>query len=179
MSVEQKKFCFIWGVELKKIIRVFLVAITVLSVLTLSVVAHSGRTDANGGHYNRSTGEYHYHHGYPAHQHPGGYCPYTDDDYDNPPPPPVSFGDLDDETSSVSQPWYNSPHSESVSSYSYNSSKADDSTSELSSKESSSDSDSNILSFILENLVWIWIIPWLIYKLIIFVYRKIKNALSK
>ena len=31
--------------------------------------AHGGRTDANGGHYNRSTGEYHYHHGYSAHSH--------------------------------------------------------------------------------------------------------------
>ena len=25
--------------------------------------AHLGRTDANGGHYNRETGEYHYHGG--------------------------------------------------------------------------------------------------------------------
>ena len=25
--------------------------------------AHSGRTDSNGGHYNRKTGEYHYHNG--------------------------------------------------------------------------------------------------------------------
>lgn len=24
---------------------------------------HSGRTDKNGGHYNRKTGEYHYHNG--------------------------------------------------------------------------------------------------------------------
>ena len=34
-------------------------------LLTLSLFdtlkAHSGRTDSNGGHYNRSTGEYHYH----------------------------------------------------------------------------------------------------------------------
>ncbi len=42
--------------------------------------AHPGRTDSNGGHYNRSTGEYHYHHGYPAHQHTGGVCPYDHDD---------------------------------------------------------------------------------------------------
>lgn len=42
----------------------------------LMVDAHSGRTDAQGGHYDRSTGEYHYHHGYPAHQHPNGVCPY-------------------------------------------------------------------------------------------------------
>lgn len=40
-----------------------------LLLLSPTVLAHSGRTDANGGHYYRSTGEYHYHHGYPAHQH--------------------------------------------------------------------------------------------------------------
>lgn len=53
--------------------------------------AHSGRTDANGGHWDSSTGEYHYHHGYPAHQHENGVCPYeqpeaqeleTDDEYE-------------------------------------------------------------------------------------------------
>jgi hypothetical protein len=31
--------------------------------------AHPGRTDENGGHTDSSTGEYHYHHGYPAHDH--------------------------------------------------------------------------------------------------------------
>lgn len=44
--------------------------------LAVPALAHSGRTDGNGGHYNRATGEYHYHHGYPEHQHPGGVCPY-------------------------------------------------------------------------------------------------------
>ena len=44
------------------------------------VLAHPGRTDENGGHYNRSTGEYHYHHGYPEHQHTDGICPYDFDD---------------------------------------------------------------------------------------------------
>ncbi|MCR9289969.1 MAG: YHYH domain-containing protein [Bacteroidetes bacterium] len=29
--------------------------------INLSCLAHSGRTDKNGGHYNRKTGEYHYH----------------------------------------------------------------------------------------------------------------------
>lgn len=42
--------------------------------------AHTGGTDGSGGHYNRSTGEYHYHHGYSEHQHPNGVCPY---DYNN------------------------------------------------------------------------------------------------
>ena len=40
------------------------------------VYAHSGRTDSNGGHYDSSAGEYHYHHGYSAHQHINGVCPY-------------------------------------------------------------------------------------------------------
>lgn len=38
--------------------------------------AHGGDTDSKGGHYDRSTGLYHYHHGYSAHQHPNGVCPY-------------------------------------------------------------------------------------------------------
>lgn len=37
---------------------------------------HSGKTDGDGGHYDHGAGEYHYHHGYPAHQHPNGICPY-------------------------------------------------------------------------------------------------------
>lgn len=39
-------------------------------------LAHPGNTDSKGGHTNRSTGEYHYHHGYSAHQHNNGECPY-------------------------------------------------------------------------------------------------------
>jgi hypothetical protein len=45
-------------------------------VCAVPTAAHSGGTDANGGHWNHKTGEYHYHHGYSAHQHPGGVCPY-------------------------------------------------------------------------------------------------------
>ena len=43
-------------------------------------MAHSGKTDAWGGHYDYSTGSYHFHHGYPAHQHIDGVCPYNFDD---------------------------------------------------------------------------------------------------
>lgn len=50
------------------------------AVCCISVLAHPGRTDGNGGHWDRSTGEYHYHHGYPAHQHTDGVCPYDFDD---------------------------------------------------------------------------------------------------
>lgn len=41
--------------------------------------AHSGGTDGNGGHYDKFTGEYHYHHGHSAHDHPNGVCPYDSD----------------------------------------------------------------------------------------------------
>ena len=36
---------------------------------TITVYSHSGRTDSQGGHNVSGTDEYHYHHGYPAHQH--------------------------------------------------------------------------------------------------------------
>ena len=59
--------------------RIAFLLCAVLSVLFLiHSSAHSGGTDANGGHY--KNGEYHYHHGYPAHQHVNGKCPYDFDD---------------------------------------------------------------------------------------------------
>ncbi|MBO5885301.1 MAG: YHYH domain-containing protein [Bacteroidaceae bacterium] len=67
---------------MKKLLAIF-VSLVLLSVV---VYAHSGGTDGSGGHYNRSTGEYHYHHGYSAHQHTDmdgdGIldCPYNFDD---------------------------------------------------------------------------------------------------
>ena len=54
---------------------VFLIVCCLLLCLTVAV-CHPGRTDENGGHYDHSTGEYHYHHGFPAHQHTNGICPY-------------------------------------------------------------------------------------------------------
>ena len=53
----------------KRFFLILLLFFLITSSLTLTVYAHPGRTDSNGGHYNRSTGEYHYHHGYPAHDH--------------------------------------------------------------------------------------------------------------
>ena len=46
-----------------------LFAFAVCLSLCVVVFAHPGRTDSKGGHTNHSTGEYHYHHGYSAHQH--------------------------------------------------------------------------------------------------------------
>lgn len=53
-----------------------------LCLMLLSIVAsaHAGRTDDAGGHWDSSSGTYHYHHGYPAHDHPNGLCPYDYDD---------------------------------------------------------------------------------------------------
>ena len=67
---------------MKKILCILISIITILS-LTVLCFAHSGRTDSSGGHRDSSTGEYHYHHGYPAHQHPNGKCPYDFDDKTN------------------------------------------------------------------------------------------------
>ena len=61
---------------MRNISKLLSVCLVCLCLLCSAADAHSGRTDANGGHWNRKTGEYHYHHGYPAHQHPGGVCPY-------------------------------------------------------------------------------------------------------
>lgn len=58
-------------------IRPLLLIVLCLFLCLASVSAHSGRTDANGGHRDSSTGEYHYHHGYSAHQYPNGVCPYA------------------------------------------------------------------------------------------------------
>lgn len=57
-----------------------LVALFALLLCCTVALAHPGGTDAAGGHYDRSTGEYHYHHGHKAHQHYNGQCPYNFDD---------------------------------------------------------------------------------------------------
>ena len=60
----------------KKILKT-IISFGLAIIMSFSIVtAHSGRTDSSGGHYNRSTGEYHYHHGHPAHDHENGICPY-------------------------------------------------------------------------------------------------------
>ena len=60
------------------------ISIFLLTIATcLSIFTHPGRTEGDGGHYNRSTEEYHYHHGYPEHQHRNGVCPYNYEDDTN------------------------------------------------------------------------------------------------
>lgn len=67
----------------KKIKIAFVFAFILLLVInsfSLLAYAHPGKTDEFGGHFDGETGEYHYHHGYEAHQHPNGICPYDYND---------------------------------------------------------------------------------------------------
>ena len=62
---------------MKRTALVFLLIAAVVLLLIIPVSAHKGGTDSKGGHYDSSSGDYHYHHGYPAHDHPNGKCPYS------------------------------------------------------------------------------------------------------
>lgn len=60
--------------------RVIALILALMLIASSSALAHSGRTDASGGHRdNRNVsglGSYHYHHGYGPHLHTNGVCPY-------------------------------------------------------------------------------------------------------
>lgn len=53
----------------RKLLPLIVSFILISAILPLSAHAHRGKTDGAGGHTDHSTGEYHYHHGYPAHDH--------------------------------------------------------------------------------------------------------------
>lgn len=76
---------------MKKALCIIVATIYIFS-FAVFCFAHSGRTDSSGGHKDSSTGEYHYHHGYPEHQHPNGKCPYDFDDK-------INHSDLNDSNS--------------------------------------------------------------------------------
>ncbi len=70
-----------------KIISILLIILSIVSI-GINGYAHSGRTDANGGHRDNKNksglGSYHYHcGGYPAHLHTNGVCPYTSNSLNN------------------------------------------------------------------------------------------------
>jgi len=54
----------------------FVLILLLFYFTVMTAFAHGGSTDEYGGHVDWDNGEYHYHHGYPAHSHDGGYCPY-------------------------------------------------------------------------------------------------------
>lgn len=66
-----------------RILCLFLLAVALILCSSISIFAHSGRTDSSGGHRDNKNksglGYYHYHcGGHPAHLHTNGYCKYTD-----------------------------------------------------------------------------------------------------
>ena len=60
--------------------RRFLFLALLFLAIPISALGHPGRTDSQGGHMDHETNVYHYHHGYSAHFHPNGQCPYAFDD---------------------------------------------------------------------------------------------------
>lgn len=65
----------------KKLVLIVTIIISVIFIANSSI-AHSGRTDSNGGHKDKKNksglGSYHYHcGGHPAHLHTNGVCPYS------------------------------------------------------------------------------------------------------
>lgn len=85
---------------MKKAFKIFLIVLSTIIIISGSCVvvfAHPGKTDSDGGHFDRSTGEYHYHHGYPAHQHENGSCPYDFDKNEK----SNYYNDYDSEDSSI------------------------------------------------------------------------------
>lgn len=63
--------------------RKFVCCLLCVLLLLSTALSHGGRTDGSGGHTDRSTGKYHYHHGYSAHDHENGVCPYDYEDKTN------------------------------------------------------------------------------------------------
>ena len=59
----------------------YFVALILIFCFSLPTFAHPGSTDEYGGHVDWNTGEYHYHHGFEAHYHTNGVCPYEFKDY--------------------------------------------------------------------------------------------------
>ena len=94
--------------------------VAVFLSLTTVAYAHPGGTDSEGGHHDRSTGEYHFHHGYSAHQH-------SDFDGDGTLDCPYEFDDKTDHSSTKSTPTLKIEKSSSESQETENSAKEDDS----------------------------------------------------
>ena len=63
-----------------RVVRRISLVIVFFCFLVSIALAHPGNTDSRGGHVEKSSGSYHYHHGYPAHYHTNGVCPYDFDD---------------------------------------------------------------------------------------------------
>ncbi len=78
--------------------KILLIVSTALILTTLSVSAHPGRTDSFGGHYNHSTGTYHFHDGSSAGRNNNSSSNFYNKEYDD-----YVFDDDSTDTSSSTQ----------------------------------------------------------------------------
>ena len=66
---------------IRKLLLSYAVVLCLLILLSLNAFAHSGGTDAQGGHKDNKNvsglGSYHFHHGKGPHLHNNGVCPYN------------------------------------------------------------------------------------------------------
>lgn len=85
--------------------RIILFSLLMILCFPAASFAHSGKTDADGGHHDYDNisglGSYHYHHGYSAHLHTDGVCPYDYDELKNKSSytPSVNYSEYSDITS--------------------------------------------------------------------------------
>lgn len=83
--------------------RCVLTILLLVIFTSFTVFAHPGRTDEDGGHHDYDNesglGSYHYHHGYPAHLHENGICPYNYDDQ-------TGINDNEDSSNSTTKKYY-------------------------------------------------------------------------
>lgn len=136
------------------------ILITTLLLLSLGVpaFAHSGGTDSQGGHTNHSTGEYHFHHGMSAHQHPNGICPYS------------SSNSSSGSSSSGGSSSYSSNTNHSASSYSSSS------TTSYSSSKNSQSATSSKPKITLSGAFWSAVGVFILYKIFAPPKRKTNNS---
>ena len=130
---------------MKKIISLLLFVF--LLSFTITAIAHPGKTDGKGGHYNHDTGSYHYHHGYSAHQH-------EDLDGDGVLDCPYDFVDKTDHSSKGS----------SSSNYESSFSKTEDYNL---SQQNSHLKENKIITFISNNFSIIYMVSWIFIPWII------------
>lgn len=152
---------------MKKAILLFMCILVVLLCSPIAF-AHPGRTDSTGGHNNRSTGEYHYHHGYSAHDH-------YDMDGDGIVDCPFDFADKTDHStsssSSLPRSYSSPPDFDALLPSSENISKSTDSST---SQQSPNTIESNEEAAILP--VWFFSPLFIIILILLIIIKKQKNS---
>ena len=144
---------------MKKILLIISILAVVVS-LALCVNAHPGKTDGAGGHTDRSTGEYHYHHGYSAHNH-------YDMDGDGNLDCPYNFKDKTDHSSGSESGSESSNSSQHYEDKESNKEQPKDPTQSPSKKNTKIDEDIMTLIWVIVVLAGSWVIWYFFFVKII------------